>query len=416
MRSMWVVFSKEFLDIIRDRRRFILTLLTLFVFLPLILIVPYSYILTRTFQQSLDVVVVPVQGMDRAPALIAYLAEEKDMKAVAVDDVEILVKDKQYVAGLIIPEEYEEGLSSGHSVEVVLVSDRSRSMDAVSARLMGALEEYNMELTKTRLQELGMAEDFITPLTVKQQNVATATETTGSKLGFFIPAIILGFGLSTGMPIAIAAIAGEKKKLTLEPVLFTTVGRFQLVIAKLLAVLVSIFMTLLSMGISFSIVGAGTLFIVARNVSLEKIASSAAGGAAEPSASSSLMDVYHIEPLAVLLLLIAPFLIILLGAALQILISTWARNDEEATTYLMPVSLVSGGIIMLPFFLDDITVRLWHYAIPVFGTILSMRDLFSNKVDPASLTVMFGTSALYAFLMIVLAVWMFQREEVVFRT
>jgi sodium transport system permease protein len=71
---------------------------------------------------------------------------------------------------------------------------------------------------------------------------------------------------------------------------------------------------------------------------------------------------------------------------------------------------------MLAFFMDDFVPRLWHYGIPVFGTILSMRDLLSNKLDPASLTVMFGTSTLYALLMVLLAVWMFQREDVVFRT
>jgi hypothetical protein len=45
-----------------------------------------------------------------------------------------------------------------------------------------------------------------------------------------------------------------------------------------------------------------------------------------------------------------------------------------------------------------------------------MRDLLSNKLEPTSLTIMFTTSALYAMLMLFLAVWMFHREEVVFRT
>jgi hypothetical protein len=45
-----------------------------------------------------------------------------------------------------------------------------------------------------------------------------------------------------------------------------------------------------------------------------------------------------------------------------------------------------------------------------------MRDLLSNHVDPASLTVMFGTSLVYVLLLLALAVWMFHREEVVFRT
>jgi sodium transport system permease protein len=412
---MWTVFSKELLDIVRDRRRFILTLLTTFVFLPLLLIVPYSYLITRTVKQTVDGLVLPVQGMQRAPALVAYLADE-DIQSVAVDDVEALVNSRQYAVGLIIPGDYEEQIDARRSAELVLVTDKRRTMDVTYLRLKAVLDDYGMELVQARLEQQGLADDFATPLTVEEKNVATVTETTGSKMGLLIPGMIITFGLSTGMPVAIAAIAGEKKKLTLEPVLFTTVNRFQLVFAKLMAVFASTIITLLSMLIAFSIAGAGIFLIVARNLPLDKIASSAAESAAAPSTSSLPVGQYHIEPLAIALFLLAPFLLILLGAALQILISTWARNDEEATTYLMPISIFSTFAAFLAFFLEDITPHLWHYGVPIMGTILSMRDLLSNKVDPASLAVMFGTSGLCALLMIVLAVWMFHREEVVFRT
>jgi sodium transport system permease protein len=278
------------------------------------------------------------------------------------------------------------------------------------------LEKYSTELMKTRLKENGMEEDFFTPITVKKKNAATLAETAASRLGLFIPALIISFGLSAGMSIAVSSVAGEKKKLTLEPVLFTTISRVQLVLAKLLAVMASVFITLLSIGISFSIVGLGIVWVVLRYAPLDKIASSAAGQAAQTSASSPLADGFHLDTLAILLFFLAPCLIILLGAAFQILVSTWARNDEEATTYLMPLSLLSGMTAMLAFFLDDFTPQLWHYAIPILGTVLSMRDLLSNHIDPATLAVMFGTSAFYASLMIALAVWMFHREEVVFRT
>jgi sodium transport system permease protein len=412
---MWVVFSKEFLDIIRDRRRFIMTILLIFVFFPLIMIVPYSYIITRTARQSVDVITIAVQGMDRAPALIAYLVKQ-DIQVVPVNDVQTLVEKKDYPVGLMIPGDYEEKISSGGSAEVVIVTDMRRTMDTMFTRVERVLEKYSTELMKTRLQESGMEEDFFTPIAVKKKNAATLAETTGSRLGLFIPALIISFGLSAGMSIAVSSIAGEKKKLTLEPVLFTTISRVQLVLAKLLAVMASVFITLLSMGISFSIVGLGVVWVVARYVPLDKIATSAAGKAAQPSASSPLADGFHLDPLAILLFFLAPCLIILLGAAFQILVSTWARNDEEATTYLMPLSLLSGMIMMLAFFLDDFTPQLGHYAVPILGTVLSMRDLLSNHVDPATLTVMFGTSALYASLMIALAVWMFHREDVVFRT
>lgn len=415
MRVMWVVFSKEFIDILRDRRRFIMMLLLLFVFLPLLMILPYSYLIIRIARQSVEVITIPVQGMDHAPALVAYLAKG-DIQAVPVNDVQTLVERKEYPVGLIIPSDYEEKISSGGSAEVVMLTDMRRTVDTVSARVERVLERYSTELLQTRLQASGIEPDFLTPITIRKKNAATLAATAGSRLGLFIPALIISFGLTAGMSIAVSSIAGEKKKLTLEPVLFTTVSRVQLVLAKLLAVMASVFITLLSMGTSASIMGLGVGLVLVRYVPLDKMFSAAAGSAGQPSPSSTLADRFHFNPLAILLFLLAPCLVILLGSAFQILVSTWARNDEEATTYLMPLTLLSGMTLTLAFFLDDFTPQLGHYAVPILGTILSMRDLLSSHIDPATLTVMFGTSGLYACLMIALAVWMFQREEVVFRT
>jgi sodium transport system permease protein len=390
-------------------------LLLIFVFLPFLMIMPYSYLIIRIARQSLDAITIPVQGMEHAPALIAYLVKD-DIQVVPANDVQTLVENKEYPVGLIIPGDYEEKVSSGGTVEVIIVTDMRRTMDTVFTRVERVLEKYSTELLQTRLQEKGMEQDFFTPIAIRKKNAATLAETAGSRLGLFIPALIISFGLTAGMSIAVSAIAGEKKKLTLEPVLFTTVNRVQLVMAKLLAVMASVFITLLGMGISFSIMGLGIGLILVRYVPLGKILSSAVGNPAQPSASSPLADAFHFDPLVILLFFLAPWLLILLGAAFQILVSTWARNDEEATTYLMPLSLLPGMTFMLAFVLDDFTPQLRHYAIPILGTVLSMRDLLGNHIDPVTLTVMFGTSALYASLMIALAVWMFHREEVVFRT
>jgi sodium transport system permease protein len=66
--------------------------------------------------------------------------------------------------------------------------------------------------------------------------------------------------------------------------------------------------------------------------------------------------------------------------------------------------------------MEDFVPKLWQYGIPIFGTILSMRDLLTGKWQPAALVVMFISSLVYAALAISLAVWMYRREEVLFRT
>jgi len=419
MKKIWVVFIKEFLDIIRDRRRIILMLVSTFVLMPLMFVVPYAFIIMRLVRQVSETISIPVQGMENAPALIEYLAEEADMEAFAAENVEELILGKQHAVGLIIPDDYAEKAAKGQTADVIVVADERRSMDVTRTRVVAELENYRSELLLARLREQGLTDDYLIPLEIEEKNVATPTETTGSMLGLIIPGIVLSFALSTGMPVAIAAVAGEKKKLTLEPVLFTTVSRFQLVFAKFLAVVASVFGTIILMVASMAI--SALVFVIAAIRFMPKNLFDAEASAETVAPSSglpleTLTGGYHIQPLAIGLFLVAPFIIILLSAALQILVSSWARNDEEAGTYLAPLNFLAGGIVLVAFFLDELTPQLWYYAMPIFGTMLSMRDLLSDKIDPASLTVMFVSSILYAAAMLGLAVWMFHREEVVFRT
>ena len=419
MKKIWVVFIKEFLDILRDRRRVILTLVSIFVLAPLLFVVPYAFIITRMLRQASETISIPVQGLDNAPALIEYLAEEGDMEAFAAQNVEELILDKQYVVGLIIPDDYEENAKNGQTSNVIVVADNRRSMDVTKTRLVNELENYQSQLLLARLRERGLTDEYLFPLEIEEKNVATPTETTGSLLGLVIPGIVLSFALSTGMPVAIAAVAGEKKKLTLEPVLFTTVSRFQLVFAKFSAVVASVFATVFLMIVSIAVSAIVFIFAALRFLPKDLLAAEPSTEAVPPSdvpGLDALTGGYHIQPLAIILFLLAPLIIVLLSAAMQIMISSWARNDEEAGTYLAPLNFLAGGIMFVAFFLDDLATQLWYYALPVFGTMLSMRDLLSDKIDPASLTVMFVSSIFYAAAMLGLAVWMFHREEVVFRT
>jgi hypothetical protein len=77
--------------------------------------------------------------------------------------------------------------------------------------------------------------------------------------------------------------------------------------------------------------------------------------------------------------------------------------------------MLSMTPMIVSFFLDEFAPALGHYAIPIFGTILSMRDLLSNHIYADSLSVMFISSIGYAAMMVGGSIWMFNREEVVFR-
>ena len=416
MKTVWVVLKKEILNIVRNRRRLFMTVLFNFILLPCLAILPMSVIMRKTVEDTIQKLEVPMQGMLYAPDLIAYIEENDAITIVPAEDVEKLVREKQSSVGLIVSPDFEQQIQSGESALVTVVMDRSKSLNMEGERLKSIVEKYNQSILKERLANNNISKEYLTPVQVEELNTATEQETAGSQLSLLIPGFIMTFGLTSGLSIAISSIAGEKEEQTLEPILFTPVNRAHLVIGKLLAVLVNVasaafgfLATILFSALAFAIV----MFLFLRDLDFSTISSAPASTASPLTISSA--AAFLPSPLALILFVVSMIPIILLGAALQIMISSIARNSEEAYTFSLPLSILSLAPMIVSFFLDEFVPTLGHYAIPIFGTILSMRDLLSNHVYSSSLVVMFISSIGYAALAIGFSIWMFTREEVVFR-
>ena len=329
-----------------------------------------------------------------------------------------MVREKQASAGLIIPEDFGQRLQNGESALITVVIDKSKSMNLEEGRLKSILEKYNQIILEKRLEKNDISEEYLTPLKIKDLNTATKQETTGSQLGLLIPGFIMSFGLTSGLSIAIGTIAGEKEEQTLEPVLFTPINRAYLILGKLLAVLANVILA--AFGVVFTILFSILTFLliliyIARNMDFSPAPASSASAAASSLPFAGLFSSLP-EPTALIYFFVSMLPIILLGAALQIMISSLARNSEEAYTFSLPFNIISLTPMVVSFFLDEFTPALGHYAIPIFGTILSMRDLLSDHIYSGPLLVMFISSIGYAAIAIGISIWMFNREEVVFRT
>jgi sodium transport system permease protein len=410
MKVVIAVWRKEMLDFLRDRRKLIWALVYSLVLTPALFVVPAGFLMFRTTQQMTQTLKVPVQGMENAAGLMEYLKKE-EIEAVAVTDAEKLIQEKQFTVGLIVPSDFENRVNAGKSLELIVVSDESKSLDVTASRLIGVLEKYRDELVTVRLERNKLPADLLKPFTVQRRNAATATETAGSTLSLVIPGLFLTLGLTAGMQVAVNSTAGEKERLTLEPVLFTPVDRKKLVLGKLLAVLTSIVVFMLNMFLSLGLSFLGLTFVATRFVTDASKASAEVFATSAPQVGG-----YSIAPLDVFMTILSILPIMILGASLQLAISTWARSNDEAYGYLNPLSFLSSLPMIVVLFIQDVIPAWWYYAVPIFGTILAMRDLLIGKWLPSSLFVMFISSLVYALMALGWAVWMFGREEVVFRT
>ncbi|NJN44035.1 MAG: ABC transporter permease [Anaerolineae bacterium] len=256
-RRINIIFQKEVIDNIRDRRALTSTLMGTLLGPGLMLLL--FFVIGRTFddaaQQSLQL---PVLGTEHAPNLILYLEQNNVEILDAPTDPEQSVRVGDFDVVLVIPEGYGDNLQNGIPASLELIVDDSRQSSQVNVgRVERLLDSYNEQLAVLRLIARGVSPIILQPLAIEIVDVATPQSQAANLLGmmpyFLIFAIFLG-----GMHLAIDTTAGERERNSLEPLLINPAPRRDMVLGKMgatiLFTIVSLVGTLTAFGVLFNVV------------------------------------------------------------------------------------------------------------------------------------------------------------------
>jgi sodium transport system permease protein len=191
--------------------------------------------------------------------------------------------------------------------------------------------------------------------------------------------------------------AGEKERGTMETLLCCPAARTDIVLGKFLMVLTgslgAVVLSLVSMGVTVALVG-----------------SFWGPGAAVPAGLS-----ISIDPLGILGVLAMVIPVAVLFSALLFTISLFAKSFKEAQSYLTPLML----IVILPAMaamLPGVELNARLAAVPILNVSLVSKEMLSGEWHWGFIAMIFGSTALYAAIALAVAVMMFRREDVIFRT
>jgi sodium transport system permease protein len=318
MRALFIVFGKEFLENLRDRR----TLLSALLFGPLFGPLLFGFMVSRMLDQSVAVSDEPlkltISGSENAPGLTRYL-EAQGVKltkaALSENEARAAVRGGTAQVVLVIPMEYGSRFSAATPAPVLLVADSADSQTRKSAdRTRLVLGAYGNSIAQLRLQLRGVNPLLAVPVAVNEVDVATPSGRSVVVLGFMTYFVLFAV-LMGGLYLAIDSTAGERERGSLEALLSLPVARGSLVGGKILA-------TCAYMCISLAL--SLTAFVcVFRFVHLEKLGMSANLGAGTA---------------LIFFAICLPF--VPLGAAIMTFVASFTRSYREAQTYLTTVLLV----------------------------------------------------------------------------
>lgn len=324
---MWknirLLFSKELLGAVRDRRTLILTVFFPLIFYPLILSVMGRFNeAERVRLETLTPAVLLVDQSEDA-TFQSELQQSNAFYWVREDSVESAVNALRDEQGNLVMAVSKESGGQGIGLSVTLYYDQSDQFAyAAVQQVRGFLESYLKRVVNDKLQALGMLEEVQSatpPLSVQTVDVATGESIGRMILSRLLPYFMVLAILTGAMGLGAEITAGEKERSTIATLLVSQLSRTEIVLGK--------FLTVLTASLVSSLLSAIGLLIGVRFF----------GGGLAPGGSSAVFSL-DLTAFGWMLVVLVPLAVIL--AALVIIVGSYARSQKEASTFLLPIYMV----------------------------------------------------------------------------
>ena len=401
LRNIGIVYRKELTDSLRDRRTVISMIVVPLIVMPLLSVGALVVFARMVGQAMKEVPAVMILGGEDSPHVRAELERLTDVRIVPTQlDYESEISNKQIRAAVEIPEGFEAKLAAGDPSTVKIYMYENDLKSGFGAdRLQGFFRELRDRTVREHLEARNLPQSLVRPFDIEKKNVAPPEKVGGAVLGGLVPYFIILLCMTGAMYPAMDLTAGEKERGTIETILCSPVSRTHLVLGKFLMVLTASIATaalsLLSMAGSFGI--AKTLLM----------------GVAPASADSALQISITGKAIVSIFFIVSPLAVFFSAALLAT--SLFAKSFKEAQSYISPLMVV----IVLPAvaaLLPGVELSLPLALVPVLNTSLVGKEIITGTYHWGYIALIFGSSCVYAAAAIAIAVKLFQREGVLFRT
>ncbi|HEY1108273.1 MAG TPA: ABC transporter permease [Opitutaceae bacterium] len=403
------IYAKELRDMLRDRRSLIAMIVIPTFVMPLIMlaVAVVSVKVIREARSTVPTIMI-VGGADSPLARAALGAHERVKIVPFAADWRQQISDKKIRAAVELPSGFDATLARGEpaSVKIYNYSGELRSQTGAT-EVRRFFESYREKQVAMRLESRGLPAAFVKPFDIATENVAPPEKVGGNAIGGMIPYLFILLCFTGAMYPAMDLTAGEKERGTMETILCSPIARIDLVLGKFLTVLTASLGTVLCslLSMTLTVTFGGSLFTKLTG----------AGATAAKSAASSASIMPSFDPLGVLAVLGMVLPIAVLFSAGLLTISLFAKSFKEAQSYISPLII----LIILPAvigLLPGVELNAKLALIPILNVSLACKELVSGVWNWQYLALIFGSTCLYAMVALGLAVRMFNRESVIFRT
>ncbi len=352
VRQLLTVLKKEVIDGVRDRRVWLLVLVTALVSGPVTLLLLSKFM--GDLKAKAEAREVLVQNAAAAPALVNFLSRQGRHVTAPPEDVRARIEAGRFDdAVLIIPDGFEADVRRGRVADLFVLHDANRAQSVTGALALEHLVNgWGQEVGLQRLLVRGVDPALVRP--VRTTVVSPGASRGGAaRLLFLVPLVALVSAVIGALAIAIDVTAGERERGSLEPLLMNPVSAVAVVVGKWLAVCLASLVTLIGT--------VGSFALAAQVVRDEGLSAAFQFGFSEA---------------AFTLAMLGPFCLLVSSALMLAALFAKGHKEAQATTSYL-VSLVSLAPSLSMFLsLQDAS---WQLLVPALGQNMVLARMFRGS-------------------------------------
>lgn len=385
-----LVFKKEITDMFRDRKTIIMSVL-----LP-ILLLPLLSLLLGTFNSSQNKIKQSVKTavVDKGQSSFGeFLKSQKNIKIVKSGDIKKDIKDGKILVAVTIPKDFDEKLKSDLNTKLTLsYDDSSADADTATEVINAYVQAYSKQIVASRLSKKNINPDILTPINIVKDEMQKGDGKSAFFVTMLIPMLLMLYGATSTIAPSVDLGAGEKERGTLEPLLTTKASRMSILWGKLMAIsTMGIIMSLASLlGVYLTMKQKNGMFGDGKGINLDTA--------------------------TFILIIIIPILTTVVFGAIELAISIYARSFKEAQTYLSPITIIAMVLVYAVMMKDAKSIETFYFNIPITNATCLMKEFLVGIHNYTHIAMTFGWMVVYIVGALLLARYMFSREEVIFRS
>lgn len=397
MKTVIVIFKKELLDSLRDRRTLFTMIVMPLLLFPLLISISSRMMLTQTQKAREKILKIGLETHGNAVDFRASLMSRKDMiviEGIPLETAQRRIRGDSLDAYLDFDPRFDSRVESLSSARITFYF-KSKDREAIGKnRIQEELDQYGQRLLESRLARLGLSPDIHRPLDIQEQNLASVKERLAEAVGGFLPYLFILFCFMGAMYPAIDLAAGEKERGTMETLLTTPAGRFEILAGKFGVVVLT--------GIGSAVISMLGMYLGIRQVS-----------EIPPQLFTVIMSILEWRSIVMLLTLLLPLTVFF--AAILLSVSLFARSFKEAQSAISPMTIA----VIVPAFiglLPGMELNAVTALIPILNVSLSTKAIIADSVSPILMLEVYGSLIFYAAVSLLLCTRVFSNENIILRT